>query len=65
MHIGNNMVVIIEPKSFCFDFDLPKYVGKNLKHETEVIIKHSKSLAKHAIKNEIRQLFRKYKHECS
>ena len=33
------MVVIREPKTFCFDFDLPKYVNKNLKHETEFIIK--------------------------
>ena len=57
------MVVIRKPKSFDFDFDLFKNVDKNLKHETEVMIKHNESLAKHTIKNESRQLSSKYKHE--
>ena len=29
------MVVIREPKTFYFDFNLPKDVDKNLKHEIE------------------------------
>ena len=29
-----NMNVIRDPKKFCFNFDWPKYVDKNLKHET-------------------------------
>ena len=33
------MVVIREAKPFYFDLFLPKYVGKNLKHEIEFIIK--------------------------
>ena len=36
------MVVMIEPKTFYFD--LPKDVDKNLKHETESIIKTNESL---------------------
>ena len=35
---GNNMVEIREPKTFYFEFDLPKVVDKNLKHEIEFII---------------------------
>ena len=34
-----NMIVIRDPKIFCFNFDLPKNVDKNLKCETEFIIK--------------------------
>ena len=33
------MVVIREPKTFYFDFGLPKDFDKNLKHETEFIMK--------------------------
>ena len=32
------MVVIREPKTFYFDFDWPKIVAQNLKHDTEFII---------------------------
>ena len=33
------MIVIIDPKRFCFSFDWPKDVDKNLKHKIETIIK--------------------------
>ena len=39
------MVVIRELKTFYFDFDLPKDVGKSLKHEIESIKKSNESLA--------------------
>ena len=56
------MILITDPKTFCFNLDLPKYVDENLKHEIEFIIKINKSLAKNKIKNEIEQLLLKYKH---
>ena len=31
--------MIGDAKTFCFDFDWPKYVDENLKHEIEFIIK--------------------------
>ena len=33
-----NMIVIRDPKNVDFDFDWPKDVDENLKHETEFII---------------------------
>ena len=48
-----NMVEITEPKTFYFDFDWPKNVDRNWKHEIEFIIKSNESLAKNNIKNEI------------
>ena len=30
--MGNNMVIVKDPKAFCFNFDLPNNVDKNLKH---------------------------------
>ena len=56
------MVAIREPKTFYFDFDWPKNVDENLKHEIEFIIKSNESLAENKINNEIKQLFSKYKH---
>ena len=38
-----NIVVITEPKTFYFDFDLPKDVDKNLKHKIEIIVKSNNS----------------------
>ena len=35
---------------------------KNLKHESDSVIKHDELLAKHTIKKQIRQLLSKYKH---
>ena len=56
------MIVIRDPKTFYFNFDLPKDVDENLKRETEFIIKSNESLAEVIIKNEIEQLLLKYKH---
>ena len=56
------MVVIRETKTFYFDFDWPRNVNENLKHEIEFIIKSNELLAENKIKNEIEQLFFKYKH---
>ena len=50
-----NMIVIWDPKTFCFNFDWQKYVDENLKHEIEFIIKSNESLAENKIKNEIEQ----------
>ena len=49
-------------KTFYFDFDWPKDVDDNLKHEIEVIIKSNESLAQNKIKKEIEKLLSKYKH---
>ena len=48
-----NMIVIIDPKPFHSDFDWPKDVDENLKHEIQFIIKSNESLAENKIKNEI------------
>ena len=56
------MIVIRDPKNFCFNFDWPKDVDENLKQETEFIIKSNESLAENKIKNETEQLLLKYKH---
>ena len=51
-----NMIVIRDSKTFCFNFNWPKGVDENLKHEVEFIIKSNESLAKNKIKNETEQL---------
>ena len=51
----DKMIVIREPKTFHFKFDLPKDVERNWKHEIELIIKHNESLAEQKIKNDIIQ----------
>ena len=56
------MIVIRDPKTFCFNFDWPKDLDENLKHEVEFIIKSNESLAENKIKNEIEQLLSNYKH---
>ena len=60
-----NMIVIRDPKTFCFNFYCPKHDDKNLKHEIEFIIKTHESLAENKIKNNIEQLLLKYKHESN
>ena len=57
------MIVIRDPKTFCFNFDWPKDVDQNLKHENEFIIKRNKSLIENKTKNKIEQLLLKHKHE--
>ena len=56
------MVIIRNLKIFYFNFDLPKDVDKNLKHEIEFIINRNQYLRENKIKNEIEQLLSKYKH---
>ena len=57
-----NMIVIRDSKTFCFNFDWQKYVDENLKYETEFIVKSNESLAENKIKNKIEQLLLFYKH---
>ena len=45
-----NMIVIRDPKTFCFNFDFPKDVDEYLMHEIEFIIKSNESLAEIKIK---------------
>ena len=56
------MVVIRDPKTFCFNFHSPKDVDENFKQETEFIIKSNEPLAENKIKNENQQLLLKFKH---
>ena len=49
-----------DPKTCCFDFDLPKDIDENLKRE--FIIKTNESLAEIIIKNEVEEIILKYKH---
>ena len=51
------MIVKRDSKSFCFNFDWPKYVDENLKHEIEYIIKNNESLAENKIKNKTENYF--------
>ena len=48
------MVVINDPKTSSFNFNLPKDVDENLKHEIEFIIKSNESLAEIVIKKKTR-----------
>ena len=57
-----NRIVIRDPKTFYFDFDWTKDVGKNLKQEVEFIIKSNESFTENKIKNEIKQVLLKHKH---
>ena len=57
-----NMIVIRDPKNFCFNFDCSKDVDENLKDKNEFIKKNNESLAKKRIKNKTEQLLLKYKH---
>ena len=60
--MGENMIVIGDPWTCCFNFDLPKDIDENLKREIEFIIKSNGSLATIIIENEIEELLLKYKH---
>ena len=55
-------VVIREQKTVYFNFDCPKNVDMNSKHETKFITKTSKYLGENKIKNKIEQLLSNYKH---
>ena len=52
----NKLVITTEPKTIYFD--LAKNVDNDLKHKFDSIIQHNELLAEHAIKKEIRQIFR-------
>ena len=56
------MIIIRDPKTFCFRFDLPKDVDENLKHEIEFIIKSNESFTENKIKNKTKELLLKYNH---
>ena len=55
-----NIIVIRDTKTFCFNFDWPKDDGENSKHEIEFIIKRNESLAENKIRNKTEQLLVKY-----
>ena len=40
-----NMIVIRDPKNFCFNIDCPKDADEDLKHEMEFIVKSNEFLA--------------------
>ena len=61
MIIGENIIVIRVPKTFCFNFDFSKDVNENLKNEIEFFIKSNESIAEKET-NKIEQFFLKYKH---
>ena len=60
--MGETIIVIRDPKTFCFNLDWPIGVDENVKHEIEFMIKNNQSLAKNKIRNDIEQLLLKYKH---
>ena len=62
VYFDDNKFAMIEPQTFHFHFDLPKDVDKNLKLETDFVIRHNEYLVKGRIKNEIDQLLYRYKH---
>ena len=47
------MIVIRDPKNFCFNFDCPKDIDENLKHKIEFIVKSNESLAENKTKTKI------------
>ena len=54
-----NVIVMKDPKTFCFNFDWSKNVDENLMHETEFIIKSNESLAENKIKKRDRTIIDK------
>ena len=46
-----NMIVIRDSKTFYFDFNWPKDIDDNLKHEIDFIIKSNEYLAENKIKS--------------
>ena len=58
--MGENMIVIRDFKTFCFNFDWLKDGVKNLNHE--FIIKNNEFSAENKIKNKIEHLLLQYMH---
>ena len=56
------MILIRDLKTVYFNFDQPKKVDENLKHEIEFVEKINEYLAENKIKNQTEQLLSKYKH---
>ena len=56
------MIVIKDPKTFCFNFDFPKDVDQNLKLEIEFIIKSNECLAGNKRKKEIQKTAKQVNH---
>ena len=50
IRMEENVIVIRDPKSFCFNFDFSKDVDENLVRQIEFIIKSKESLAEKKIK---------------
>ena len=50
MIMEENIIVIRDSKTFCFNFDWPRRVDENLKHAIEFIIKSNESLAEKEIR---------------
>ena len=48
-----NMIVMRDPKTFCFNFNWSKYDDENLKHEIEFIIKIKESLTENKVKTRL------------
>ena len=53
--------MIRDLKTFCFNFDWPKYVAENLKYEIEFIIKSDESVVENKIKTRFNNIVLKYK----
>ena len=53
MIMEENVIVIRDPKTFSFNFNLPKDVDENLRCETEYIIKSNESSVEIIMKNEV------------
>ena len=61
--MGKNMIVVRDIKKFCFNFDWPKYVDENSKHEIKFIIKSNDSLAENKTKKrDWTSIVKRYKH---
>ena len=58
-----NITVKIDPKTICCNFDLQKDVDENLKREIKFFINSNEFSAKIIIRNDIKQLLLKHKHE--
>ena len=56
MIMEQNMIVIRDFRTFCFDFNWPINLDENFKHEIKFVIKSNRSLAEIIIKNEMEQL---------
>ena len=57
----NKLVIIVEPKTV--RIDLPLNIDERLENDIKFNVSRNESLAKYAIKNEIRKLLFKYGHE--